>query len=129
MSSIENSITLIDLSSPCFQETDYTNLKSKIRENEAKYPDIKISEDFVYIRTKHYDGDPENEDNAWKLWIPLNLRADVIKAHHDTPAASHGGISKTLDLIRRTFFWPGMVKDVRDYMYSYLCNLQNHKSP
>lgn len=82
----------------------------------AKYPDIKVIDKYIYYRVNHYDGNEEQEELCWKLWIPLRLRKNTISRAHDTPLTSHGGMTKTLDLLRRNFFWPGMVKDVRDYI-------------
>lgn len=71
---------------------------------------------FVYFRTEHYSGEEKQEQNCWKLWIPCRLRKDVIRRSSCDPIASHGGMVKTLELLRRCFFWPGMVKDVREYV-------------
>lgn len=106
----------IDLNSPGFDDLDYRNLRSKIKDNPSKYPDLRIVENFVYIRTDHYTGDPGQEGLAWKLWIPEKLRSSVIVRFHSSPVAAHGGMGKTLDLIRRHFYWPGMVTDVREFV-------------
>lgn len=39
-------------------------------------------------------------------------------AAHNTPTSAHGGVAKTLDRIRRNLYWPGMVKDIRNYVLS-----------
>lgn len=116
IASLEKFEPEIDLTSPHFQDRDYVELMNKIVQNEGKYPDVKIMDNFIYIRTEHYSGDEVEEQLAWKLWIPINLRNQVIRRFHDVPVASHGGIYKTLDLIRRNFYWPGMVRDVRQYV-------------
>ncbi|KAI8116024.1 Retrovirus-related Pol polyprotein from transposon 297 [Lucilia cuprina] len=51
-----------------------------------------------------------DDDLAWKLWIP--------KEAHDSHLSSHGGINKTLERIRRFYFWPNLVNDVRCYINS-----------
>lgn len=53
--------------------------------------------------------------------FPSQLRAETISKAHDVPVASHGGITKTLELLRRTFYWPGMLPDVREYIRN--CNV------
>lgn len=116
ISALEETSPEIDLNADCFDDFDYEKLKHKIRCNESKYPDVKIVDKFVYIRTEHYTGDPAQENSAWKLWIPEGLRSILITRFHDSPEAAHGGMGKTLDLIRRNFFWPGMVTDIRDYV-------------
>lgn len=106
----------IDLCSPHFNDIDYLDLKRKISDNPSKYPDIKVIDDYVYIRTSYYTGDNEQDNESWKLWIPLNLRNDILSRFHNSPVAAHGGMVKTLELIRRKFYWPGMVRDVRNYV-------------
>lgn len=116
VSSIELAEAEIDLNSEHFKDKDYEDLKNRIQENEEKYPDIKIVDSFVYIRTEHTAGDPCQEENSWKLWIPTQLRNRVITRAHCSAITVHGGMQKTLELIRRNFYWPGMVMDVRNFV-------------
>ena len=53
-----------------------------------------------------------------KLYIPASddLRLHVLRQAHNAPAAGHPGRSKTLELIAREYFWPGMRKDVERYV-------------
>jgi hypothetical protein len=50
--------------------------------------------------------------------IELNRtqQLSVIKDRHDARTAGHPGISKTIELITRDFSWPGMRKDVTEYV-------------
>lgn len=114
--SIEFCEASVDLDSPFFDDKDYADLKNKLMEEPAKFPDLKIVDKYIYYRTNHYSGDETQEQNSWKLWIPFRLRQNTISRSHDSPITAHGGMSKTLDLLRRYFFWPGMVKDVRNYV-------------
>lgn len=52
------------------------------------------------------------------MYVPRNkeLRADIIKAHHDSLAAGRPGHWKTHELISRDYFWPSMRNDVRKYV-------------
>lgn len=45
-----------------------------------------------------------------RCYVPADeqLRRDLIRQHHDTPAMGHPGKFKTLELLRRTYWWPGM---------------------
>jgi len=49
------------------------------------------------------------------------LRAEVIWWHHDIPAAGHGGKWKTVELVTRNYWWPGVTRDVGKYVEE--CNL------
>ena len=56
----------------------------------------------------------------WKgmLYVPRNkeLREDIIRIHHDDPIAGHPGRYKTQELITRDFWWPGMQREIRQYI-------------
>ena len=43
----------------------------------------------------------------------------VVKLHHDTPVAGHFGYEKTIELLQKTYFWPGMTSFVKDYISRY----------
>ena len=45
-----------------------------------------------------------------------SLRAQLLERYHDCPSGGHWGRDKTLELIRRTFTWPGIANDVREYV-------------
>lgn len=51
---------------------------------------------------------------------PYNLRAQFLHDHHDAEASAHLGTNKTLNAVARKFYWPGMTRDVKDYVRS--CN-------
>ena len=48
--------------------------------------------------------------------LPQALRSKCIAECHDSPYGGHKGIAKTLDLLRRDYWWPGMKKDVTEYV-------------
>ena len=43
------------------------------------------------------------------------LRAQVMNLHHDDPLAGHYGVDKTLELLKRSWYWENMETDVRLY--------------
>ena len=44
------------------------------------------------------------------------LRQTIVQMHHDPPVYSHPGISRTLELTARRYWWPRMAQDVKDYV-------------
>ena len=52
------------------------------------------------------------------VYIPPahGARTEVLRKHHDDPLAGHFGYTRTLELIRRKYYWPGMSKEVRTYV-------------
>ena len=47
--------------------------------------------------------------------MPVTLRLRVLQSKHDHETAGHHGFRKTLDLVRREFYWPGLRSMVSDY--------------
>jgi len=44
------------------------------------------------------------------------LRVEIIQLHHDTPIAKHGRQWKTVELVTRNYWWPGVMKEVKRYV-------------
>ncbi|KAK9395824.1 retrotransposon-derived protein PEG10 [Crotalus adamanteus] len=53
-----------------------------------------------------------------KLYLPEALRLNALNHSHDVKQAGHFGYLKTLHLTRRQFWWPGLKKDVENYVKS-----------
>jgi len=60
-----------------------------------------------------------------------HIKLQIFESRHDSPLAGHFGQEKTYSLISRDFYWPGMTRDVKDYVSRcYDCNRNkssNHK--
>jgi transposase InsO family protein len=56
-------------------------------------------------------------DENGKIYVPEDqaLRLDILKLHHNTPIAGHPGREKTLELVQRSYTWPGMSTFVKEY--------------
>jgi len=62
-----------------------------------------------------------NEDlvlKEGKIYVPKDekLRKEVIRLYHDMPAAGHRGRWKTVELVMRNYWWPGVTRDVGKYV-------------
>lgn len=66
-------------------------------------------------------GEPFHDSFFWKLWVPIQLVPEIKKNVYDDPLASHGGIHKTLERVRRYYFWPGLVKTYNDQKKNFVC--------
>ena len=44
------------------------------------------------------------------------LIQELLYLYHDDQLAGHWGISKTQELLERKFYWPGLARDVREYI-------------
>jgi len=44
------------------------------------------------------------------------LRVEIIQLHYNTLIAGHGGQWKMVELVTRNHWWPGMTKEVKQYV-------------
>lgn len=62
-----------------------------------------------------------------KIWLPESLTSKVIEnAHLDNTL--HGGIAKSLINVREYFYWPEMVRDVKNFVYNCKTCKENKNS-
>jgi len=90
--------------------------QSRVRDDEVvkaveeiKQAGVKVLRDEEW---RDIDGIMYKEE---KVYIPKDevLRAEIIRLHHDTPVEGHGGQWKTVELVTRNFWWPGVTKEVK----------------
>ena len=58
---------------------------------------------------------PGAADQVMQLVVPVEHRKEVLKLAHGAPLAEHLGIKKTLEKVRRYFYWPTVNRDVKEY--------------
>ena len=91
-------------------------------------------EDPLYQKTKALadglsgDQKPANDDlistedgvlyRKGRLWVPRDLVPSILKSEHDSKIAGHFGQDKTIELVRRHFWWPKMDETIIDYIRS-----------
>jgi transposase InsO family protein len=69
-------------------------------------PDIEIEGEVLY--------------HKGRLYVPnkLELLRNIVATEHDSLVAGHMGQDKTVELVRRNFYWPGIGEWIRDYVGS-----------
>lgn len=107
------------------KDTWYLNLLRKVEARPEKYPQWRIENGLLlkYVRCTY----PalSIEQDYWKLVVPKDHRARVIKDHHDPPSSGHLGSYKTYWRLHRRFTWPKMHADVNRYVRScHVCAQQ-----
>lgn len=106
--------TPIDLNDDEFNGETYVELRNKINANKDNLPDVEERNGVLYKRTQCRT--ENGDETAWKIWVPDGLRKSIMEECHNPPSASHGGVDKTLELIRRQYFWPGMSSEIRSFV-------------
>lgn len=109
-----NKDALLDFETVEFESGEYLDLIRDIIENSEKLPDIKVIDGIVYKRTIFNQN--INEEYHWKLWVPENLTVTIIEKAHAPNNVAHGGIAKTMERIKRFFYWPKMTSQIRNYV-------------
>ena len=102
----------------------------KIKKTRSKDEDVvRVVEKMKRAKIKELQG------NEWqierhlvlkegKMYVPKDeeLRTEIIRQHHDMPVAGHRGRWKTVELVTRNYWWPGVTKDIGRYVEGYnLC--------
>jgi len=62
-----------------------------------------------------------------RIYIPNNkkLREEILKEHHDPADIRHPEQHRMLELLKRTYLWPGLKEDIKKYMQGCLKYQQN----
>ena len=66
----------------------------------------------------------QNQDvdlNFWRIVVPdnLNIKAQIVRELQSTLYSAHPGIQRTIAKVRRSFYWKGMLGDVRQFVENY----------
>ena len=106
--------------------------KSKVKDNEVvkaveemKRAGVKMLRDEEW---REVDGIMYKER---KVYVPKDnkLRAEIIRLHHDTPVEGHGGQWKMVELVTQNFWWPGITKEVKQYVDTCQHNKNHTEQP
>ena len=113
------------------------DLLEKIKRARSKDEDVvRVVEEMKKVGVKELQG------NEWKIeedlvlkegkiYVPKDeeLRVEIIRLHHDVPAAGHGGRWKTVELVTRNYWWLGVMRDVGKYVKGGdLCQRMSNKT-
>ncbi|XP_046868979.1 uncharacterized protein K02A2.6-like [Drosophila willistoni] len=80
------------------------DMMKKIKQQPQKYTEYVVENSQLYRNVI--------EVVAWKMCVPKSLRHQIMKENH-TSAAGHTGNRRT---IARTYYWPGMQRDIRIFV-------------
>lgn len=71
---------------------------------------------LLYHRKNPLKGELEDPSEEWKVVLPLHLRNRIMSDNHDLPQSGHLGIEKTVARVSRLYYWPGLYRDVSQYV-------------
>ena len=73
----------------------------------------------------------QNQDKSldfWRIVVPEegDLKWRIIEELHSTPYSAHPGIQRTIGRVRKSFYWRGMLGDVRQFVENCeVCQMEN----
>ena len=80
-----------------------------LRDGDERHPDITLAEceqrgPYLFYRKR--------------LFVPdyADLKAEVLRRHHENPTTGHPGRSKTYELLSRGYYWPGIYSYVKQWV-------------
>lgn len=106
---------LLDFETNEFESEEYLELIQQIQSNQQQLPDLKVNNGLVFKKVS-FEREEDDEECKWKLWIPPNITQPIIEKAHATLTTAHGGIAKTLERLRRHFYWPKMAFQVKMFI-------------
>ena len=93
----------------------YEQVKDKLQQQslEKRYEGYKLEEDGLLT----YKG---------RIYIPdvADLRRVVMDEIHQAPYSGHPGYQKTIATARKQYFWPGMKRDMAEYISRCMNSIQ-----
>jgi hypothetical protein len=93
-----------ELREACHNDAYYRTAAQRIQLRDPMFKNYHIKEGILF-----------NQD---RVYIPAapGLRIKVLQEHHKTPITGHLGRDKTLERVQRSYFWPGLDRDVRAFV-------------
>ena len=104
--------------------TEESDIIKKIRKNNTR-------EKEILQALERKDGLAWEEDEVaymkGRIYVPNNrsLKEEILKEHHNLADIGHPGQNRMLELLKRTYWWPGLKEDVKKYMQGCLKYQQN----
>jgi hypothetical protein len=84
---------------------------------------VKAVEELRQSPLKHLRSNEWSEEHGLilfrgKVYVPknVNIRRKLVRLHHDTAVAGHPGQWKTIELVSRNYWWPGMTRFIVNYV-------------
>lgn len=121
---LSRSVELYDIQ---FESNDenYTQLLNEIKDYPSRFSMFRVDDNKIY---KHcIDRKNLSTNGEWKLYIPANMRSEILKKYHDDPLGGHLGAYKTLKKVQVKYYWPKMSVYIDNYVRRCeMCQVNKH---
>ena len=81
-----------------------------------------VKNNLIYKRMNSllvvHDQNQDADLDFWRIVVPDNpeIKEHIVRELHATPYSAHPGIQRTIARVRRSFYWKGMLGDVRQFV-------------
>lgn len=89
---------------------------NNVRRRPKDFLDWKIVDDQLYFRRPDPLKEIVGDESQWKKVLKDHEVLEVLKRHHEEPDAGHIGRDWMYERLKVHFYWPGMHKDVEDFV-------------
>ena len=93
---------------PC--KEDMTASSPAQRSYWIHFDNLKIVNGILY--KKHFSDDP-NAETSLRLMVPVKMKKELLELHHNTVLSAHMGVNKTIQKLRKKFYWYKMDLDIK----------------
>jgi len=99
--------------------TEESNIVKKIRKNNTREKEIIQALEKKDRLVWEEDGMAYMEG---RIYVPNNkkLREEILRKHHDPVDIGHPGQHRMLELLKKTYWWPGIKEDIKKYVQGCL---------
>ena len=75
---------------------------------------FKRMNELLFVHDQNQDVDLD----FWRIVVPdrVDIKEQIVRELHSTPYSAHPGIQRTIAKVRRSFYWKGMLGDVRQFV-------------
>lgn len=113
--------------SPSASDIWFNRVYSGCQSFPRNYPNYRIENGVLYRYSKGKYSLTDEFD--WKEVVAESNRTKVISENHEPPTSGHMGVFKTHRRISLRYFWPGMYRDVLNFIKQCsTCSAYKHKT-
>jgi len=119
MSQSDSDIPLhLDLNSPHFNDIDYQSRIQLLEKSPKTQSNLRSVDGKLYYTPEFGIARLDTDLPHYKLFVPSPLVLDLIKQAHVPPTSAHLGVAKTLERLKRYYYWPKMSQTVYNFVTS-----------
>ncbi|XP_044588780.1 uncharacterized protein LOC123267929 [Cotesia glomerata] len=99
------------------QTSNWYDIKfNNVRKHPKNFPDWKTLDDHLYYRRPDLVEEILGDEEEWKKVRKDHKVPETLRRNYEEPDARHLGRNKMYERIKTKFYWPGMSKDVEEFV-------------